>query len=223
MCHTHLELDPEADAKIASVFDAAVAAERSKPDGQDVRAVDADVMVDLITGAAPPTAGAEVSVLIDVETLRHGEHSATVSETADGQYLPPDVIRRMGCDADIIPIVLGGDGVPIDVGRARRLATREQRQALRAMYATCGHPNCTVRFGACRIHHVDWWDHLGPTNLDNLIPLCNEHHHHVHDGGWTLTFKPDRTITLRRPDGSLAYEGVTTDRLPPPPERSASP
>jgi hypothetical protein len=26
MCHTHLELDPEADAKIASVFDAAVSA-----------------------------------------------------------------------------------------------------------------------------------------------------------------------------------------------------
>ena len=32
MCHTHLELDPEADAKVAAVFDAAVAAERAKPD-----------------------------------------------------------------------------------------------------------------------------------------------------------------------------------------------
>ena len=91
------------------------------------------------------------------------------------------------------------------------------------MYATCGHPNCTVRFGACRIHHVDWWDHLGPTNLDNLIPLCNEHHHLVHDGGWTLTLKPDRTITLRRPDGSLAYEGITTDRLPARPGESEIP
>ena len=251
MCHTHLELDPEADAKIASVFDAAVAAERSKPDdGRSFDQLQADVMVDLITGARTTDPRVpEVSVLIDIETLRHGEHSATVSETADGQYLPPDVIRRMGCDADIIPIVLGGDGVPIDVGRARRLATREQRQALRAMYATCGHPNCQVRFGACRIHHVDWWDHLGPTNLDNLIPLCNEHHHLVHDGGWTLTLKPDRTITLRRPDGSLAHEGITTDRMaarpgeseipehlrraarpsetgtdsPPPPEQAASP
>jgi hypothetical protein len=62
-----------------------------------------------------------------------------------------------------------------------------------------------------------------PTNLDNLIPLCNEHHHHVHDGGWTMTLKPDRTITLRRPDGSLAHEGITTDRLPPRPGESEIP
>ena len=115
---------------------------------------------------------------------------------------------------DIIPIVLGGDGVPVDIGRARRLATRTPRRALRALYATCGHPGCQVRFDACRIHHVQWWDHLGPTNLDNLIPLCERHHHLVHDGHWHLTLKPDRTITLRRPDDTLSYEGPTTTRTP---------
>ncbi|MET0461348.1 MAG: hypothetical protein ABW195_19020, partial [Ilumatobacteraceae bacterium] len=138
-------------------------------------------------------------------------------------HLPPDVIRKMCCHADIIPIVLNGDSVPIDVGRARRLATREQRHALRAMYTTCGHPHCEVRFGACRIHHVDWWDHLGPTDLQNLLPLCDTHHHLVHEGGWTLTLKPDRTITLRRPDGTLAYEGNTTDRIPTRPSESEIP
>ncbi|MET0461225.1 MAG: HNH endonuclease signature motif containing protein, partial [Ilumatobacteraceae bacterium] len=104
-----------------------------------------------------------------------------------------------------------------------RLATSEQRQALRAMYTTCGHPHCEVRFGACRIHHVDWWDHLGPTDLQNLLPLCDTHHHLVHEGGWRLTLKPDRTITLRRPDGTLAYEGDTTDRIPTRPSESEIP
>jgi hypothetical protein len=126
--------------------------------------------------------------------------------------LPPDSIRRLGCDANIIPIVLGGDGVPLDIGRAERLATREQRRALRAMYRSCAHPGCTVRFEDCRIHHVQWWEHFGPTDLANLLPLCERHHHLVHEGHWTLTLKPDRTITLRRPDGTLFFEGTTTVR-----------
>ena len=219
MCHTHLELDPEADARVAAVFDAAVATERAEPDdGRTFDQLQADVMVELITGArTTDTRVPECSVLIDLDTLVHGLHDTSVCETADGQHLPPDVIRRMGCEADIIPIVLNGDRVPCDVGRARRLATREQRHALQAMYATCGHPHCEIRFAACRIHHVDWWDHHGPTDLANLVPLCARHHHLVHEGGWTLTLKPDRTITLRRPDGSLAHEGTTTNRTPPRP------
>ena len=78
------------------------------------------------------------------------------------------------------------------------------------MYRNCGFPGCQVRFEDCRIHHVTWWEHLGTTNLDNLLPLCERHHHHVHEGGWTLTLKPDRTITLRRPDGTLHHEAPTT-------------
>jgi len=129
-------------------------------------------------------------------------------------------VRRLGCHADIIPIVLDGDHVPLDMGRARRLATRDQRRALHAMYRTCGHPHCTVRFDACRIHHVQWWDHLGPTDLANMLPLCEQHHHLVHDGHWTLTLKPDRTITVRRPDGTLHHEGPTTNRTALPTGRS---
>ncbi len=53
------------------------------------------------------------------------------------------------------------------------------------MYRTCGHPGCTVRFADCEIHHVIDWDHHGPTNLANLLPLCTRHHHLVHEGGWT--------------------------------------
>ena len=89
--------------------------------------------------------------VIDATALRRSRH-----------HLPPDTVRRMCCDANIIPIVLGGDGVPLDHGRNRRLATAEQRWALRAMYRTCGHPGCTVRFDDCRIHHVQWWEHPAP-------------------------------------------------------------
>ena len=80
------------------------------------------------------------------------------------------------------------------------------------MYRTCGHPDCTVRFADCEIHHVIEWIHRhGPTDLANLLPLCTEHHHLVDDAGWHLTLHPDRTITLRRPDHSVAYHGSSID------------
>ena len=82
------------------------------------------------------------------------------------------------------------------------------------MYRTCGHPGCTVRFADCEIHHVIDWDHHGPTDLANLLPLCTRHHHLVHEGGWRLTLHPDRTITLHRPDGTLYFEGSTVDVAP---------
>jgi hypothetical protein len=83
------------------------------------------------------------------------------------------------------------------------------------MYRTCGHPECTVAFSACTAHHVKWWwKHNGPTDIDNLIPLCEQHHHLVHEGGWILTMTPDRVTTWTRPDGTVHWSGPTTDRQP---------
>ena len=77
LCHTHVALDPEADARLAASLDAAVAAERAKPD-TEARTFDqlrADAFVAAVTG---PRSGerrpAEVSVLIDYDTLADGTH-----------------------------------------------------------------------------------------------------------------------------------------------------
>ena len=45
-------------------------------------------------------------------------------------------------------------------------------------------------------------------------PLCEQHHHLVHEGGWTLTMTPDRVATWTRPDGVVAHHGSTIDRTP---------
>jgi Domain of unknown function (DUF222)/HNH endonuclease len=172
----------------------------------------ADVTVGLITGARTVERRVpEVSVHVDFDTLR-GEAAGVMCELDDGTPLPPATVRRLCCDADLVPVVLGGDGVVLDVGRARRLATCDQRRALAAMYSRCGLPGCHVGFQHCRIHHVTDWTNGGATDVDNLIPLCSTHHHLVHEGGWTLTLQPDRTITLTRPDGTLHHEGASTSR-----------
>ena len=38
--------------------------------------------------------------------------------------------RRLACTAKILPVVLGGDSLPLDLGRTRRLFTPAQRKAL---------------------------------------------------------------------------------------------
>ena len=81
------------------------------------------------------------------------------------------------------------------------------------MYRTCCMPGCTVGFERCRIHHVTFWEQSGLTDLDNLVPICELHHHLVHEGGWTLQLQPGRRIVLHRPDGTLSYDGITTDRI----------
>jgi hypothetical protein len=59
-----------------------------------------------------------------------------------------------------------------------------------------------------------YWFAGGVSDLANLIPLCENHHHLVHEGGWTLELFPDRTTVWRTPDGAVYHDGVTTDRRP---------
>ena len=226
MCKTLIELDAETDALMWTAINAAIAAARANPQDDELTfdQLQVDALVALITGArSTDQRVAEISALIDLETLVGGLHEGSVCETSDGAALPTETIRPLCCDGDIIPVVLGGHGEVLDVGRGQRLANRAQRRALRAMYRTCAHPNCQVRFDHCRIYHVTPWEQGGPTDLDQLIPLCDRHHHLVHEGGWTPTLGADRTITLSRPDGTVHFSGSTIDRThPAPPQRDAT-
>jgi hypothetical protein len=126
-------------------------------------------------------------------------------------------VRQLAAEAEIIPIVLNGDGVVLDEGHAKRLATPAQRLALHAMYTTCAIPGCDVPVDECDAHHVDYYSRGGPTDLANLAPICekNGHHQQIHSGNWTVTLDPDtRHATITRPDGTLFYQGPTINRAP---------
>jgi hypothetical protein len=155
----------------------------------------------------------EICVVTTIDMILDDCCNHGICETSDGQPIPPASLRRMLCDAVVYPVVLGGNGEVLDSGRAERTVNRKQRRALRAMHRTCAHPGCTVGFDSCRIHHIRWWTRdRGPTDIDNLLPLCETHHHLVHEAGWTLTMTPDRTATWTRPDGTHWTTTNTTDR-----------
>ena len=160
---------------------------------------ESDQVINMAVGNPGSGMQTQVIVTIDLQTLLHGVHPGSVRRNGHGVDLPVDVIRRMACDAGLVPMVLNGDGVVIDVGKAKRLATRRQRRAIFAMHETCAVPHCGVRVKHCVPHHIDWWENGGGTDLHNLVPLCSRHHHKVHEGGWTLTMDESRKVTLVRP------------------------
>jgi hypothetical protein len=138
-------------------------------------------------------------------------HQRSVIRTGHEVDLPIETIRRMACEAEIIPVVLGSNGVVLDVGRATRLASRYQRKALEVMYSTCAIPQCCVPHSQCQPHHIRYWREDGTTDMNNLVPLCSSHHRSVHEGGWKLSMHgTDRQLAIIRPEER------------PPPQRSDS-
>jgi len=108
--------------------------------------------------------------------------------TFTGQTLTPGQVRRMACDADIIPVVLGTMSEVVDVGRESRLATPGQLKKLWLRDHECTYPGCSVPNTWCDAHHVAWWSRNGRTDIDNLALLCGRHHTIVHERDLIATF-----------------------------------
>jgi hypothetical protein len=217
MWHLHAEVDPETGAKLWTAIDSQLRSVKQREGNGEtpLERLTVVALTELLTGSsALDRRVPEVCVHIDQRSLVGGWHQGTICELATGIPLPIESVRRMCCDAVIVPIVVAHDGQAVDAGREQRTATRKQRRMLRSMYRTCAHPHCDVAVEHCDVHHVIWWELLGRTDLDNMVPLCSRHHHLVHEGGWRLTMASDRVITLVRPDGSTMFVGSTIDRHP---------
>ena len=108
--------------------------------------------------------------------------------TLTGELLAPETVRRMACDAAIIPAVLGSRGEVLDLGRTVRLATAKQVQALWIRDQGLHLPRLLeARPPGVDAHHVWHWCDGGPTDLPNLALLCPRHHTIVHQRGYTAT------------------------------------
>jgi hypothetical protein len=107
--------------------------------------------------------------------------------TLTGELLAPETVRRMACDAFIIPAVLGGRSEVLDLGRTSRLATAKLLQALYLRDRGCTFPGCSRPPAWCDAHHCEHWCDGGPTDLSNMALLCPRHHTIVHQKGYTAT------------------------------------
>ena len=133
----------------------------------------------------PTSPKATVVVTIAWDTLR--QQLTGTGTTATGDVLSPATVRRLACQAQLIPQVLGSDREVLDQGRARRLVTPGQRLALAHRDQGCTFPGCNTPQAWCDAHHVVHWSRGGASDLTNYALLCRRHHTLVHDRDRTAT------------------------------------
>jgi hypothetical protein len=105
----------------------------------------------------------------------------------DGTVVPASETARILCDCEVTRIAMSAEGVPLDLGRTKRLYTGSHRRAVIARDRGCAWPGCERHVRWTEIHHIRWWDRDGgETSIENAAALCSFHHHVVHARDLTL-------------------------------------
>jgi hypothetical protein len=194
-----LRLDPEGAAIVESAVDALSA---PRPDlclDGGVGEVDprtpatrrADALLEIVgRGVAAPegvtrSPRTTLVVTMSLEALLEQVRGAGLLDT--DAALSPSAVRRLACEAGIVPMVLGARSEVLDLGYTQRLFTPAQRRALAVRDGGCSFPDCTVPPQWCDAHHVVHWLFGGRTDLLNGALLCGRHHTVVHQRGLTAT------------------------------------
>jgi hypothetical protein len=145
----------------------------------------------LNTGKLPENGGdrPQVTVTINFDNLRDQIGAATLDT---GERLTPAQARRLACDAQLLPAVLGTHGQVLDLGQSRRLITGALRRALVLRDGGCAFPGCDRPPRWTEGHHIQPWSNGGATSLDNSVLLCGPHHRVIHHSTWQVRLGPDQ-------------------------------
>ena len=135
---------------------------------------------------APAVGGDRPRVVVTLDYDKLHSQASAAGLIGDGEHLSGGELRRLCCDADLLPAVLGGPSEVLDVGRGSRLVTPAIRAALTVRDQGCAFPRCHARPAVCEAHHLTpWWDG-GATALHNLVLLCHHHHGMVEPAKWAI-------------------------------------
>jgi hypothetical protein len=112
-----------------------------------------------------------------------------------------DTVRRLSCDASLVPVTEDAHGNILDIGRKTRSIPSAIKRALRIRDQCCQFPGCTTDPRFCDGHRVQHWSQGGNTSLSNLVLLCRLHHRLVHEGGYQIEVSQNGSFIFRTPDG----------------------
>jgi hypothetical protein len=135
----------------------------------------------------------------DLSFLQGGSGTAHLERLG---LLSRQAARRLACNADVALALDDAFGHTMYEGRAKRFATEPQRREVRRRDRHCRFPGCTNDIFTDVHHIVDWIDG-GPTDLDNLVLLCDHHHHRVHEGRWQASGNANGTLRFLGPTKRL--------------------
>jgi hypothetical protein len=137
-----------------------------------------------------------VVVLVHLDDLLCGTGHGV---TPDGTPIDIGEVRRLAAREHVIPMVLGADSVPLDLGRAQRYATDAQWLALLARDGGC--VLCDAPLGPLDAHHAPAWNEGGRSDLAGMCLLCRRCHRRVHTEHITVRIQCS-TVIATRADGT---------------------
>jgi hypothetical protein len=133
---------------------------------------------------------ATVVVTIDLERLRDQLGAAHLDT---GHDLSAAETRRLACSAGVLPAILDGSSLPLDLGRTKRFYTEAQRVALATTYDRCAVEHCDRPYAWTDLHHENPWARGGSTDLHLAVPLCGPDHQRAHDPRYEHVITTDAT------------------------------
>jgi hypothetical protein len=202
------QLDAVGGEKLRAALEALVQAARPKGDTRTRGQQQADALVQLADNALASgdlpicrTVKPHVVVTIDLEDLADPARNPGAATTGFGDTLSAARARWLACDATITRIVLDPDGLPLDVGRDKRVVPPHIRRAVELRDRHCVFAGCGAPTHWCDVHHLLEWIYGGETSLENSALLCERHHTKVHHG-FRVERPPDGRWRTYRPDGT---------------------
>jgi hypothetical protein len=201
--------------KVAASIESIVQASRPQGDERSRAQQNADALVQLAdnalaSGGLPTLRTQKPHVIVTIDAADLVDTTTTgpgAARTGFGATLSAARARWLACDGIISRMVLGPDGLPLDVGRTQRVVPAHIRRAVEKRDGHCVFAGCAAPTHWCDVHHRLEWINGGATSLDNSALLCERHHTKVHHG-----FKVERDPVGRwhtwRPDGTEILTGA---------------
>ncbi|PVE20106.1 HNH endonuclease signature motif containing protein [Arthrobacter sp. Bz4] len=195
-------MDPSnAEALFGPTGDSAAQGAGTIPEDELDRSTWAQQLLDGLVGACrialassnlSAAGGMRPQVLVTINYKDLMADVGRAGHAAFGGLISARSIRRIACDANVLPVVLGTQGQILDVGNPRRLFPPTIRKALTARDGGCAFPDCMMPSPWTEGHHIIPWSRGGPTTVDNGVLLCTRHHHLLHQEEWKIEVR-DRT------------------------------
>ncbi|MCZ9299274.1 MULTISPECIES: HNH endonuclease signature motif containing protein [Corynebacterium] len=128
------------------------------------------------SGAPKPALHAHVIVRLEqLDKIVRGEGDDILLQATDGGTMTgAEFLRTTFSERGFVSLFHPVEG-PVNVYYGSRFANDKQRILLSAEHPTCAWLGCTRPAAECQMHHIRRWQDGGPTNLDNLVPLCKYH------------------------------------------------
>lgn len=188
------DTDPDADADAGADSGGGTGADLGVVDDRTPEQKRHDLVMALVRQHAAsgdaPTAGGEPPTLVfhgDIaaytaylQGTQHPDRTLCIEHT--GNLVPIETVERLLCSANVQHSVVDETGHVLALGRTQRLFSRAQHRALAIRDRGCRVPGCGMPVAWTEAHHIRWWQHGGPTDIDNGILVCNYHHHEIHAG-----------------------------------------